>query len=133
MRRFTTAKAAVLAGAGILAVLPATATAQAAAPTVRSIQIKAASNCPANKLCFYEGANFSGQGWAFDPPTWANCRNAQASGVPAPRSVINNTGYKVVLFNRSLCINPAQITTIGPGQGITDTDPSRIYAYMSTN
>ncbi|MEV4252253.1 hypothetical protein AB0J52_03675 [Spirillospora sp. NPDC049652] len=67
------------------------------------------------------------------PPTWGNCRYAQASGYAAPRSVVNKTGYKVVLYRASACnVGAYVIATIGPNQQIADTIPDRMYAYNST-
>ncbi|WP_242906337.1 peptidase inhibitor family I36 protein [Actinomadura terrae] len=122
--------------------LPATATAAQAAPdsadhatgqTAVVRTLRAPSDCPGNAICFWDGANFTGNGWYFGPPTFSNCRNAQASGYPAPRSVVNHTGYKVVLNRASVCtIGAYQLTTLGPGGQLADSNPYRIYAYNST-
>ncbi|MFI1015991.1 peptidase inhibitor family I36 protein [Streptomyces sp. NPDC020965] len=137
-------------GAAVLA-LGATAAPAQSAPARSDAPVKAAApvlpagavalpsgargpeQCPDGAMCFWEGANFSGNGWALAKPSnGLQCQGAVPQGFSAPRSAYNRTNGNMALYRGGSCIGVWQIGVLSPGYAYGDVDPNRIYAWNWT-
>ncbi|MFD0396844.1 peptidase inhibitor family I36 protein [Kitasatospora sp. NPDC059811] len=115
MRRLATLAATLSLAAGLIATAPAVH-----ASTEHASTKAASSNCRANKICFYKGADYGGDWWDFEPPSFG-CHDADSYGgnYNHPLSVWNNTRYTISLYDGN-CFGSNLVATVGPGEGIAN-------------
>ncbi|MFE7132437.1 peptidase inhibitor family I36 protein [Streptomyces sp. NPDC057638] len=114
---------------------PATATAPALPAGAVALPggARGPEQCPDGKMCFWEGANYSGAGWYMNKPSnGLQCQNAQASGAAAPRSAYNRTNGNMAMYRGGACFGVWQIGVLSPGYAFADVNPNRIYAWNWT-